>query len=86
MSISLKETKEVEVEVLEEGATEPTIKKVEQQVFIAKFKDKDEMVRFIRARNKIGVKFFDASGEVAEAEFSLRGSSKTVREMTKKCL
>ncbi|MEM7646561.1 MAG: hypothetical protein AAF203_06615, partial [Pseudomonadota bacterium] len=86
MTISLKETKEVEIEVLEEGATTPTIKKVEQQIFIGKFKDKEEMIKLIRARNKITAKFFDASGEVAEETFSLRGSSRTIRQMVKECL
>ena len=86
MTISLKETKEIEIEVQEEGAAAPVKKKVEQQVFVGKFSDKEEMIRWIRARNRITAKFFDASGEVAQEQFSLRGSSKTIRTMFKKCL
>jgi len=85
MTIALKETKEVEVEVLEEGSSVPVIKKVEQQVFLGKFKDKERMIRLLRAKNRVKATFFSAEEEVGKSTFSLRGSSKTIKTMLESC-
>ena len=79
MTISLKETKEVVLSGI-------VPRKVEQQVFIGKFKDKESMIRLIRAKNRFVANYYDASGRVAQETFSLRGSSKTVKTMMDRCL
>ncbi len=85
MTIALKETKEVEIEVLEEGSSIPVVKKVEQQVFLGKFADKERMIALLRAKNRVVATFYDATGELGEAQFSLRGSSRTIRTMMDSC-
>ena len=82
VSILLKETKEIEI--VKPGSPLPV--KVEQQVFVGKFKDKDQMIRLIRAKNRFQVTFYAASGSVARETFSLRGSSRTVKTMFERCL
>ena len=86
MTIVLKETKEVEVEVLEEGSSIPTIEKVEQQIFIGKFQEKDRVISLLRAKNNVKATFYSAQGEVGERNFSLRGSSRTIKTMMETCL
>lgn len=79
MTISLKETQEITV-------PGPVPTKVEKQVFVGKFKDKEAMIRLIRAKNRFQATFYDGSGRVARETFSLRGSSRTVKAMTDRCL
>ena len=79
MTISLKETKEITV-------PGPFPTKVEQQVFVGRFKDKESMISLIRRKNRFQATFYDGSGRVARETFSLRGSSKTVKNMMDRCL
>ncbi len=85
MSISLSETKEIEVEVLEEGSSIPVVKKVEQQVFLGKFNEKTRMISLLKNLNKVKATFYSADGEVGKAEFSLSGSSRTIGTMLETC-
>lgn len=85
MTIALKETKEIEVEAIDPTTGEPVMQKVEQQVFIGKFKDKETMIRLLRAKNRVRATFYNAEGEVAKSTFSLRGSSKTIKSMMTAC-
>jgi len=86
MTIVLKETKEVEKEVLEAGSSIPVLKKVEQQIFIGKFKDKREMIKLIRDKSNVKTSFYDATGVIGSETFSLRGSNRTVGAALKACL
>lgn len=86
MTISLKETKMVDVEVLEEGSSIPVSKQKEQQVFIGRIVDSERMIKALRAYNTVTAVFYDATGEVAKEKFSLRGSSKTISTMMKECI
>ena len=84
MTISLKETKTLQKEVMVDGT--PTIEEVEQQIFIAKFKDKKSAIEWIRQKNTVEGKFFNAEGEIAKMNFSLGGSHKSVTTMMDTCL
>lgn len=75
MTISLIETKEVQ-----QG-----LQTVEQQVFLGKFKDKEQVIRLLRAKNRVRAKFYSESGMVADETFSLRGSSRTIKTMMSTC-
>lgn len=86
MSISLKESKEIEVESTDAETGEPVIEKIERQVFVGKFDTKEQMIRFLRQKNKVEVVFYSATEEVGKETFSLRGSSRSISEMTKACL
>lgn len=86
MSISLKETREVEIDVIPTGSFQPVKKKVEQQVFIGKFNSREDMIQLIRAKLSVDAQFINASGVVAQEKFSLRGSSHTVKTMMQTCL
>lgn len=86
MSISLKETKEVEIEVVRPGSSIPVVQKVEQQVFVGKFQDKERLIQLIRAKNRFTATFYSSAGRVGQETFSLRGSSHTVKTMFERCL
>lgn len=51
----------------------------------ALFDDRSDIVSDLRRRNRVTAKYFDLQGEAKSLEFSLRGSSKTLRAMFEKC-
>lgn len=85
LSIALNETKTFEVEVPGDDG-EPVKKEVERQVFLVKFQNKDQFIRFIKGKNSIESTFFNAEGDIAKVKFSLRGSHKTVSKLMETCI
>ena len=85
LSISLKETKTIEIKVPGDDG-EPVKKEVERQVFLVKFKDKDQFIRLLKNKNSIEGTFFNAEGDLAKAKFSLRGSHKTISKLMATCI
>lgn len=86
MTISLSETKEIEVPAVDEETGETVLQKVEQQVFLGKFATKNKTIHLIRAKNSVKADFYNAEGKIGQAVFSLAGSSRTIKTLEKECL